>query len=150
MLNSAAMLGGLALLWLTAAGFPSSVDKLAAMSLAVAAAFVIAARFGGVGAVSAETPRAVVWLASRGAALLAAALRTLRAGLVGEDRLAPALMRVRPRDNSERGRAILSGRISAHPGLVVVETDEEGLLVHVINENEVDSERLESQVGAAP
>lgn len=147
MLDGAAMLVGLALLWLAAAGVPNSVDKLAAMSLAIVAAFAVAARFGGLGAAFAQTPTGLAWLARRSAALSAAALRTLRAGLAGEVALAPALMRVRPRDNSESGRALLAGRISAHPGMVVVETDAEGLLVHVINENEVNSERLELQVG---
>lgn len=153
MLDGAAMLVGLALLWLAAAGSPISVDKLAAMSFAVVAAFMVAARFGGVGSAFAQAPGGAVWLARRGPALLAAALRTLRAGLAGEGALAPALMRVRPRDNSDFGRALLSGQISAHPGMVVVESDADGLLVHVINENQVDSERLESHVGdgrAAP
>lgn len=145
MLDGAAMLVGLALLWLAAAGVPNSVDKLAAMSLAIVAAFAVAARFGGLGAAFAQTPTGLAWLARRGAALLSAALRTLRAGLAGD--LAPALMRVRPRDNSESGRALLAGRISAHPGMVVVETDAEGLLVHVINEYQVNSDRLELQVG---
>ncbi len=147
MLDGAAMLVGLFLLWLAAVGVPISVDKLAAMGLAVVAASMVAARLGGVGAAFAQAPGGVVWLARCGAALLAAAVRVLRAALAGEVVLAPALMRVRPHDNSEFGRALLSGRISAHPGMVVVETDAEGLLVHVINEDEVNSDRLELQVG---
>lgn len=146
MLDGAAMLVGLFLLWLAAVGVPDSVDNLVAMILAVVAASMVAVRFGGVGAAFARAPASLAWLARRCVALFAAVFRTLRTGLAGEA-LAPALMRVRPRDNSESGRALLSARISAHPGMVVVETDGEGLLVHVINENAVNSDRIELQVG---
>lgn len=146
MLHGAAMLVGLSLLWSVAVGAPNSVDKLAAASVAVIAALALSARFGGIGAASAATPGGLVWLLRRGPALAAATLGTLRVTLTEKTGLAPALMRVRPRDNAGAGWAMLAGRISAHSGMVVVETDADGLLVHVIDENRVDADRLESQV----
>lgn len=79
---------------------------------------------------------------ARFVANLAAAATVGRAALAADVSLKPALVRLRIRPRDSHSLAALAGMISAAPGANVVETDAESLLVHVLNEDELDAERL--------
>lgn len=72
---------------------------------------------------------------------LAGAASVGRAALAADVSLNPALVRLRALSDSN-SLAVLAGMISAAPGANVVETDAEGFLIHVLNEDELDAERL--------
>lgn len=54
----------------------------------------------------------------------------------------PTLVRVRSRARDAAAQASFANMISATPGMAVVETDADGLLVHVIDEDEIDAADL--------
>jgi len=106
---------------------------------------VVSAHLGGVGrggGAFAYAPRLILLALGRSRAVLSGAFSTLRAGLAGEVTLQPALVRVRLRPSSDFARAALAGMISAAPGAVVVEADTDGLLVHVLDEEAIESADL--------
>lgn len=149
MLHAAAMLTGLAVLWLlySQTGIAASAATLA---FGVAAACVLAAlRFGGVGAAFAQAPGRLALGFARAGAVMRGALATMRASIAADITLTPALVRVRTRASNAETRAALADMMSAAPGMVVVECDSDGFLVHVIDEDGVDAAdlgRLEARV----
>jgi multisubunit Na+/H+ antiporter MnhE subunit len=124
MLHAAAMLCGLVVLWMLAAGRVTSPQDWMIAGVVALACVVVAVRFGGASRAFTRAPR-----------LLA---------------LNVALVRVRSRTQSVAERAAFANMISATPGMAVVDADVDGLLVHVINEDAIDAAdlgRLESMVG---
>ena len=154
MLNAAAMFVGLWLLWLLLVQQIQSVDA-AAIGVAVALLSVFAAArlgaLGGRGGFGA-TPRLAPLCLGRASGIGMGAASMLRTALIGGGAVNPALVRVRTRASSAAARAALCDLISATPGAVVIESDDEGLLVHVLHEDQIDGaslSALESKVIAA-
>jgi multisubunit Na+/H+ antiporter MnhE subunit len=143
MLHAAAMLMAVWLLWLLLTqswGGP----EIWALGFGVAAACVMfAARFGGVsGNAFARAPHFFALTMERAPAVLRGSLMTIRAAIAADVTLKPALVRVKARPSSLEARAALANMISAAPGAMVVEADQEGLLVHVIDEDAIEAAHL--------
>lgn len=143
------MLIGLALLWLLYAqrGLSSFDAALAVCAAAVGVFFAL--RFGGVGRGFSQALARIGLGLARAGALVRGALSTIRAAAAADVTLSPALVRVKTRAVSADARAAFADMISAPPGMVVVETDADGFLVHVIEEDAVDTTdlgRLEARV----
>jgi multisubunit Na+/H+ antiporter MnhE subunit len=66
----------------------------------------------------------------------------VRAAVAADVTVKPALVRIKTRSAEPFAAAAVADLISAVPGMVVVETDDDGLLVHVINEDKVDAADL--------
>lgn len=153
MLHAAAMLAGLAIIWLIGAPhaqFPQ--DVMFAVGAALAGVL-LTARLGGVAPNAfARAPQFILVGLARFGAVLRGALSTMRAAIAADVTVKPALVRMRTRAASPFAVAALADMISAAPGAVVVETDEDGLLVHVIDEDGVDGAalgRLDARVASA-
>ena len=143
------MLLGLCLIWLAATQRFNGLD---AFAIAVGAALICtaaAARMGGVGRGFAHAPRALYATLARAGAVVKGAVVTMRAALAADVSLRPALVRVRTRGD-DQDRAAFADLLSATPGAAVVETDADGLLVHVLDEDAIDPDelgRLERRAG---
>jgi multisubunit Na+/H+ antiporter MnhE subunit len=149
MLHAAAMLLGLCILWLLATQRLSSVEDIAAAVAAAALCTLIAARTTGLSRAFARAPRALVTVCARAGAVLRGAVTTIRTALAADISIKPALVRVRTRGRGPE-RAAFADMLSATPGMAVVETDPEGLFVHVMNEDAIDAAdlgRLEGMTG---
>jgi len=143
MLHAAAMLAGLFVLaLLITQGWMSREHALLAFGVALASmSFALA--FGGVRKNPfSTTPQFLMFVSSRLGAALGGALTTVRAALAADVTLKPALVRVRADETGAFALGAAADAISAAPGSVVVETDSEGMLVHVLNEDATDSEAL--------
>lgn len=153
MLHAAAMLFGLFVLWLLSTQAWSTPQDVAIAAVAVLACVLAGARFGGLARNPfGRAPQFLLLVLGRISAVIAGALATLRAALAGDVTLRPALVRVKTRAVSPLARAAFADMISAAPGVVVVESDADGLLVHVIDEEAVDARdfgALEARVLAA-
>lgn len=68
-------------------------------------------------------------------AMMGGALQTLRAAAAADVTLKPALLQLKTRAGDELSLATLVGLISVAPGMVVVDVDSDGVLVHVIDED---------------
>jgi multisubunit Na+/H+ antiporter MnhE subunit len=142
MLHAAAMLCGLTLLWmLVSQRWSSPQDWLIAVA-ASAACIVVAWRFGGVGAAFANGPRLLLLTGARAGAVARGALATIRSALAADVTLKPALVRIKTRAERAHDRASFASMISATPGMAVVDTDADGLLVHVMDEDAIDATDL--------
>lgn len=150
MLHAAAMLCGFIALWLlTTQRLTSAQDAVVAV-IAALICVVLATRLGGVSGAFARSPRALYGVVSRLGSVLAGATATIRSALAADVTLKPALVRIRTRGRGDE-RAAFADLLSAAPGMAVVETDAEGFLVHVLNEDDVDAAdlgRLERVAGA--
>jgi multisubunit Na+/H+ antiporter MnhE subunit len=153
MLHAAALLAGLSIIWLIAAPHGQLSQDV---PIALAAALVcvgLSSRFGGIApSAFARAPQFILLAISRAGAVMRGTLSTIRAAIAADVTLKPALVRVRTRASAPFSKAALADLISATPGMVVVETDAEGMLVHVIDEDGVDAAglgRLEAHVLAA-
>ena len=126
MLYSAALFVALLALWLALhAAAPGAV---AAGAIAAVASILVGLWFG--------AAKGVAWPALRanlpGRRRIGEAARILRAAVAADVTLEPALVRVRaPADAS---RLPLGAAINATPGAVVVAEDDDGFLVHVLDE----------------
>lgn len=155
MLHAAAMLLGLCVLWLLATQRLHSIADVAVAIAAGALCVLVTARTAGVSRAFARAPWALFTVVARAGAVLGGCLTTMRAALAANIRIKPALVRVRTRGRGPE-RAAFADMLSATPGLAVVDTDPDGLLVHVMNEDAIDAAdlgRLEDQVqgfGGAP
>jgi multisubunit Na+/H+ antiporter MnhE subunit len=149
MFHAAAMLIGLAAVWLLYAQ-RSSMGADAALAFGVAAACVLLTlRFGGVERGFLQAPARIGLALARAGAVMRGALSTMRAAIAADVTLAPALVRVKTRATSAQSRAAFADMISAAPGMMVVESDADGFLAHVLNEDAVDTAdlgRLEARV----
>lgn len=155
MAHAAALIAGLAGLWivLVSAGLtPPALMGAAAASLA---AVLWTARFGGVDSESAphwRSMRLIGVTSKRFGVNLRGAGGVARNAIAADVTLRPALLRVRMRRQSESARAAFAHFINAAPGVLVVDIDGEGLLAHVLQEDSVDAPDLadlESTVIAA-
>lgn len=152
MLHAAAMLLGLAILWMLGAQHWSSPQDWAIALGASALAVVVALRFGGASSAFARAPTLLLLTGARVGSVIKGALATIRSALSADVTLKPALVRVRTRGTQAEERAAFAGMISATPGVAVVETDAEGFLVHVMNEDAIDASdlgRLEQRTGGS-
>jgi multisubunit Na+/H+ antiporter MnhE subunit len=150
MLHAAAMLLGFFGLWLLTTQRYLSVPEMFLGFGAAALCVLLALRLGGAGAAFVRAPRAAYGVVLRFNAVIAGALSTIRAALAADVTLKPALVRIRTRGRGEE-RAAFADLLSAAPGMVVVETDAEGFLAHVLEEDGVDAGelgRLERAAGA--
>jgi multisubunit Na+/H+ antiporter MnhE subunit len=145
MLHPAAMLTGLWVLWLLLTQRWNSVQDLAIGGGAALFCVLFAARFGGFGregGAFTHAPQLIALVLSRASAVVRGALGTIRAAIAADVTLKPALVRVKTRPSSDFARAALADMIGAAPGAVVVDTDAEGLLVHVLDEDAIDAAAL--------
>jgi multisubunit Na+/H+ antiporter MnhE subunit len=151
MLHAAAMLAGLSTIWLLLTqAWATPVDIAWAVGAALLCLFV-SARFGGLGKTGPflRAPQTLLVLLTRSGAVMRGALATVRAAIAADVTVKPALVRVKWRSPTVDERAAFAGLVSASPGAVAVETEPDGVLVHVINEDAVDAEdfsRIEAQV----
>ncbi len=148
MLHAAAMLTGLCVLWLLFTQQWSSLADAAMAAGAALASATFAARLGGIGGAFARAPRTLALAISRCGAVLNGAAATMRAALAADITLKPALVRVKTRAGAS-AKALFADMMSAVPGTFVVETDAEGLLAHVLNEDAIaaaDLGELEARV----
>lgn len=153
MLHAAAMLFGLVILWMLVTQNVTSPQDWAIALAAAVACVAVGMRFGGVSSAFSRAPRLLVLNASRLNAIVRGALTTLRAAASADVTIKPTLVRVRSRAQTVAERASFANMISATPGMAVVDTDADGLLVHVINEDEIDAVdlgRLEDMVVGGP
>ena len=151
MLHAAAMLLGLCILWLLATQRLGSAQDIALAVFVGACCVAVAWRAGGIGDAFVRAPRALLTVASRAGAVLAGGVATMRAAVAADVTIKPALVRIRTRGRGA-DRAAFADLLSATPGMAVVETDADGLLVHVMDEDAIDAAdlgRLERISGAA-
>jgi multisubunit Na+/H+ antiporter MnhE subunit len=142
MLHAAAMLIGLFALGLFALARSVSAETIAVAAGLAFASVVFAARFGGVGRTAFSAPQLAVLSLGRAGAVLRGALSTIRAAVAADVTLKPALVRVRTRPAGAFAQAAFADLMSAAPGVVVVEADAEGALVHVTDEDGVDAAEI--------
>ena len=142
MLHAAALLSGLLVLWILVTQRASSPQDWVISGVAVLACVAVALRFGGVSRAFVRAPRLVALNVARAGAVARGTLATLRAAISADVTMKPALVRVRSRAQGVAERASFANMISATPGMAVVETDADGLLVHVINEDAIDAADL--------
>ncbi len=142
MLHAAAMFVGLTLLWIAVTQRVSSPQDWAIALGASLVCVLVAMRFGGATAAFARAPRLLALSAARAGAVTSGALATLRAAISADVKLNPALVRVRTRADEPDDRAAFANMISATPGMVVVNADADGLLVHVADEDGIDAADL--------
>lgn len=147
MLHAAAMLIGLLAIWLLYGS--NAPPELALAFGASTVCVLIAWRFGGFDRGFMQAPARFGLGLARVGAVVRGALITMRAAMAADVTLAPALVRVKTRASSVGARAAIADMISAAPGMVVVESDDDGFLVHVTHEDAVDASdlgRLEARV----
>jgi len=151
MLHAAAMLAGLSTIWLLLTqDWATPVDIVWAVGAALVCVLV-GVRFGGLGKTGPflRAPQTFLILLTRSGAVMRGALATVRAAIAADVTVKPALVRVKWRTPNVDERAAFAGLVSAAPGAVVVETELDGVLVHVTNEDAIDAEdfsRIEAQV----
>jgi multicomponent Na+:H+ antiporter subunit E len=146
------MLCGLVVLWMLASQHWSSPQAWLIAAVAGLACVAAAARLGGVGDSFWRAPRSMVVTLWRAGAVTRAAVATIRKALSADVTLNPALVRVRTRAARSSERAAFASLLTATPGMAVVETDADGFLLHVIDEDEIDADelgRLERAAGGA-
>ena len=141
MLHAAAMLLGLISLWFLATLRAGGVLDLAFGAGAALLCAAFAWRAGGSGGAFTRAPRAALATAARMGAVFSGALATIRTALAADVALKPALVRIRTRGQGGE-RADFAGLLSSAPGMVVAETDADGILVHVMDEDAVDAADL--------
>jgi len=143
MLHAAAMVAGLFVIGFVFAQGWASRDAAALALAAALASAALAARLGGVRRNPfSSAPQFAAQLLSRIGAVMRRSLSVVRAALAADIALKPALVRVRSDGADGFALAAAADAISAAPGSVVVETDRDGLLVHVIDEDAVSAEAL--------
>jgi multisubunit Na+/H+ antiporter MnhE subunit len=140
MLHAAAMLAGFFALGVLLTQGWESQDQLLLMFGAALASTGAAMWLGGIRKNAFSTaPPLVVLIASRTGDVVRGALSTIRAALAADVTLKPALVSVHAEMTESFAKAAAADLISAVPGSVIVETDTDGMLVHVTNEDAMDS-----------
>jgi multisubunit Na+/H+ antiporter MnhE subunit len=142
MLHAAAMLAGLFVLCLLFMGRWNAPEDFApafAIALACAGAALL---LGGVRRNPfSNAPQFLILIVSRAGVLVRGALATIRAALAADVTLQPALVRVRTSASSLAKTAMID-LASAAPGVVAVDSDADGVLVHVTTESAVGEAEL--------
>lgn len=142
MLHAAAMLCGLILLWMLSTQAWSYPQAWAIAVGASLFAVLVALRFGGASPAFARAPKLLFAVVARSGAVVRGALSTMRRAVSADVTLNPALVRVKMRAPRAVERASFAHMLTATPGMAVVETDADGLLLHVINEDKIDAADL--------
>lgn len=142
MLHAAAMLIGLFALAMLAFGLGASPQALLVSGVAAIVCVAFCARFGGIERSPFSAPHMLALFAARAGVVLRGALSTIRAAVAADVTLKPALVRVRTRGADPFAKTVLSDLIGAAPGALVVEADAEGALVHVTDEDSIDTADL--------
>lgn len=137
MLHAAAMLLGLTLVWILATQRFFGVEAIAIALGAVVVCILLAWRMG-MGGAFARAPRSALAFVARSGAVFTGALGTMRAAIAADVTLRPALIRIKTRGTGAE-RAAFASLLSAAPGMVVVDTDADGFLAHVMDEDAVDA-----------
>jgi multisubunit Na+/H+ antiporter MnhE subunit len=141
MLQASALFLGVFALWMVLQR-ELSAPMLAAGAIAALACVLITAALPRLGRdLFTRMPRFIAVETLRVGAAFADAATTVRAALAGDVKLRPALVRVRTRASDVFSIFVLAHWISGTPGAVVIAADDEGLLVHVNDEND---ERFEN------
>lgn len=142
MLHAAAMLIGLFAVGMLAIG-RWTAEAATLIGLASLACVLVSARLGLVGpnALSSGPQHVLLALGQAGAAVRGA-LTTIRAAVAADVTLKPALVRVKSRTQRNLAQAAFANLVSAASGRVVVDTDADGLLVHVNDEDAIDASEL--------
>ena len=141
MLFVAAMLAGLIALQLILSPGAAAM-QIAASGASVLVALVFAQRLGcadreGAAPITHGFP--LIGLSvSRGLGNFGASIKVARAAFAPRGAINPALVRVRTRPMSALAHATYAQQIGAAPGALVVETDGEGALLHVLDEDSFD------------
>jgi|GEM_PF-1759742 len=152
MLRAVAAFIGLFLIWLLLTGKLQTPAQLAWAGGAAALSLWAGIRLAGAASpVFAAAPQFLLLGFARAGLALGACLSTLRAALAADVALAPGLARLKTRSTNNDVRAELANLISAAPGAVVVDADAEGLLMHLLNEDALetaDYAALEAHVAA--
>jgi multisubunit Na+/H+ antiporter MnhE subunit len=142
MLHAAALLCGFSILWML---LTRQWDSAQAWMIAIAAGgacAIFALRFGGVSRAFARAPQLSVLSLARIGAVFRGAVATMRAAISADVTLKPALVRVKTRAERNDHRTSFATLLNATPGMIVVDTDADGFLVHVIDEDDVDTDDL--------
>lgn len=142
MLRAIAMALGLSLIWLVLAQPQNSPLSWMAMAAAVLACVACAWRLGGVADAYARAPRLLFAHAQRAVEVARGALAIVRTAGGGSFARAPALVRVRAQAGDAGMRKAFATLINATPGLLVVDADEGGLLIHALDEEAADASAL--------
>ena len=127
MLHAAAMLTGLWIVWLLLTQRWDSALDLGVGAGAALLCVGLALRGGGAGEAFARLPSSLLLV------------NEISKALGMNVTLKPALVRVKTRARKGEERAAFASMISATPGMAVVDADADGMLVHVLNEDEVDA-----------
>ncbi len=134
MLHAAAMLAGIFLIAVLAsvsAALPAPI----AVAGAIAAACVLwAARFGGIWRGYSRLPAMLGVMGAQLAAACAGALRVVRLAAGARVRVRSSLLKLKPRFSSAPERTLYAAALSMSAGRIVVESDQEGVLAHLLNE----------------
>lgn len=143
MIEAAAMLAGLWALWLLLTQQWRDPEEFAMAAGAALLCTLIALLAGvrGIGAF-ARAPQLIVLALGRSGDVFASAMSTVRAAIAADVTLRPALVRLKTRPASDTARAAFASFISSAPGAVVADADENGLLVHVLDEEDVEASAL--------
>ncbi|MGD9967008.1 MAG: Na+/H+ antiporter subunit E [Hyphomonadaceae bacterium] len=142
MLHAAAMLCVLIVLWMLGAQAWSSPQAWAVAAVVGMCCVLAASRLGGLSSGFLRAPHLVLVVVRRLAAVLRGALSTMRRAISADVTLNPALVRVKTRATTAVERASFAHMLTATPGMAVVETDADGLLLHVMDEDKIDPSDL--------
>jgi len=128
MLHLLTLFTGFSLVFAVATQAGASPQRWLLVLVAAAVSAGFAARAGGASGAFTRAPQAMAMWVMRTPAMMAEALATVRAAVAADVSLKPALVRVRG-----------SGAIGASPGPVVINTDGESTLLHVLDEDRMDA-----------
>ena len=143
MLQAAATAMVLFALWLLLTQrWSGGIDLVLAGGAALACTLVSWRLVGLRGAGFERAPQLLALAVSRLLYVVRGVWATLRAALAADVTLRPALVRVRSQPAREQAGAAFANAMSAAPGAIVIDSDGEGLLAHVIDEDAVDAVRL--------
>ncbi|MBY0562852.1 MAG: Na+/H+ antiporter subunit E [Hyphomonadaceae bacterium] len=141
MLHAAATAVGLSAIWILWTGAWSSPLELGFALSAGALATAAGLCLGGASRFFSGSPRIVLRSFARANAVMSGLRDTVAAVLGAGSRLRPALVRARV-IGAAHDRVLLSFLLSATPGLAVVDSDGESLLVHTNDEDAPDATAL--------
>jgi multisubunit Na+/H+ antiporter MnhE subunit len=155
MTYAAALFAVLALIWLSWTPAPLDSAWLIAGAITAGAVFLTALSMRLFDRETAPLPRAAILLAigvGRARKIAARVWRTGERAIAADTGLNPALVRFRTAGAHESARAAFANMAALTEGAIAVDSQEDFLLMHVLNEedaDEIDMRRLEDQTRAA-
>jgi multisubunit Na+/H+ antiporter MnhE subunit len=150
MLHAVVLLAGLGGLFLALAGQQPDAQMLAVAGVSALLCVAWTARLGGLDAESVPYFRFVrlaPLLVARTQATIAGATRAARAAVRADITLKPELVRLRLRAQGDAARAAFAHLVNATPGEVVIDIDDDGLLMHTLDEDAVEDAQLAALEG---